>query len=905
MRRLFAVDSDSDDGIFITKEDRIMKTHDTIKSVLIMMILAMSASVVVARRPAPVSLTPAGKKIEAQYSKMLADLTEQIKRLEPKVDEKKKAEFTKSLGVLRNVPSITKTVRNRFTKLMEEVTLKCDPGNPAFVEKQKEVLLAARAVLKNVDVFLADDKHYTKMAKFAFLSHATPNRLAGFAQKGKEEKALIDDLLNDDELVAQVMLLGGSSNYGQAMRNYRAIQEATKRSHEGFYQVWALAVSLRCCGEQYIYPGPAEKSLVRYYLNYLKAYDDGILDPAFDKLGGTGWNYRFAFPDYYTLEDIEWIRKVMRNYRPDHMRLPYRWRYCRIVRSDVPYGQHMMPARPDLNLSRIQDFLLAGGVCGPRSFTGQISCVAFGIPTLRAPSPGHGAMAHWTPDGWTTVLGPHFYFCSHIGGYPPREFLLLSQAQEDLEGFKQVLMCEWLAKALGEVAPRDHGSSGGFWPLLGFYKKHAIVEDEKIEDQGATGEELAESDVSTEKEEIKEIKIPEEFRKITVAKDGTVTIPVAACKSPENGEKLKFMKSVDGGMQVHYALKGSRPELLSYSIHIPKAGKYEFTAHVCTVTVDRQCLLRVNRRTLLNVDIPYTKADWMDTEPVELDLKEGRNRIGYTHYTPNKGVSIKHFNLKPVVGTSGQSASSSGAGRKVIANTIGVKMALIAPGSFVMGSTKGPGDERPAHRVKLTKGFYMGVTEVTQKQWESVMRDNPSRFKGADQPVEKVSLADCVKFCKLLTQKEIAQGKLPKGTVYRLPTEAEWEYACRAGSKTKYCFGDSETKLGQYAWYRENSGRPHPVGTKKANAWGLFDMHGNVWERCGDAYGKYSAGEAKDPTGGVPHMEWGPGRIRVFRGGSWGSTAANCRSAVRNNCGPRVRQFSGVGFRLARTLPGK
>jgi formylglycine-generating enzyme required for sulfatase activity len=523
-------------------------------------------------------------------------------------------------------------------------------------------------------------------------------------------------------------------------------------------------------------------------------------------------------------------------------------------------------------------------------------------------------MAHWTPDGWTTVLGPHFYFCKHINGMPPMDFLLYSQAQEDPVGFKQVLMCEWLGNALGEDAPSNFGSSGGFWQLLGLYKKHAIVEDEKIKDIGTTGEELAESDVSTEKEEIEKIVIPEKFRTITVAEDGTITIPVAACKSPENGEKIRFMESVDGGMQAHYSNKGQRPELFSYSINIPKAGKYEFTAHVCTVTVDRQALLRVNRRTLLDVDIPYTKADWMDSAPVELDLEEGRNRIGYTHYTPNKGVSIKHFTLKPVkmvVATSGLSASSAGAGRNEIANTIGVKMALIGPGSFMMGSTTGPGDERPAHRVKLTKGFYMGVTEVTQKQWESVMPDNRSRYKGADRPVENVTLEDCVEFCKLLTQKERAQGKLPEGAEYRLPTEAEWEYACRAGSEANYGFGDSETELGEYAWYRENSVRPQPVGTKKPNAWGLFDMHGNVWEWCSDWYGSYSAGETEDPTGApAPELgfpEFGRGH-RVLRGGSWGSTAAYCRSAARNNCqgdNPKHYRLSGLGFRLVRTLPAQ
>lgn len=482
------------------------------------------------------------------------------------------------------------------------------------------------------------------------------------------------------------------------------------------------------------------------------------------------------------------------------------------------------------------------------------------------------------------------------------EFLLLSQAQEDPEGFKQALMCEWLGTALGETAPSNHGSSGGFWPLLGFYKKQAIVEDEKIKDIGTTGEELAESNVSSETEKVDQIEIPKEFREVVVAEDGTVTIPVAACKSPKNSEKIRFMESVDGGMQAHYGIIGQRPELLAYTVEIPKAGKYEFRAHVCTVTVDRKALLRVNRRTLLDVDIPYTKADWKDTEPVELELKEGRNRIGYTHYIPNKGVSIKHFTLKPlemVAEKSGLAVNSLRVGENEIANTIGARMVRLEPGSLMRGSTTGPGDERPVHRVKLTKGFYMGVTEVTQKQWESVMPDNPSRFKGADRPVENVVMADCVEFCKLLTQKERAEGKLPEGAEYRLPTEAEWEYACRAGSEAKYGFGDSDTDLADYAWFSKNSVRTQPVGKKKANAWGLFDMHGNVWEWCSDWKGSYTVDEAEDPKGAPVGPSYGH---RVFRGGSWGSTAAHCRSAARNGCGTSNSRLSGLGFRLVRTL---
>ena len=229
------------------------------------------------------------------------------------------------------------------------------------------------------------------------------------------------------------------------------------------------------------------------------------------------------------------------------------------------------------------------------------------------------------------------------------EFLLVSQAQQDPKGFKQALMCEWLGNALAEDAPRDFGSSGGFWRLLGFYRKQAIVEDEKIKDIGSTGAELAESNVSTEKEEIKEIKIPEKFCKITVAKDGTMTIPVAACKSPKNGEKIRFMESIDGkSMQVHYNLAGNRPELLRYTVQAPAAGKYELTANVVTVTVKRSMLLRLNRRTMVDIDLPYTCGMWKHTKPVTIALREGRNSLQFTLKTPNKGLTIKSFTLKPL-----------------------------------------------------------------------------------------------------------------------------------------------------------------------------------------------------------------------------------------------------------------
>jgi formylglycine-generating enzyme required for sulfatase activity len=159
--------------------------------------------------------------------------------------------------------------------------------------------------------------------------------------------------------------------------------------------------------------------------------------------------------------------------------------------------------------------------------------------------------------------------------------------------------------------------------------------------------------------------------------------------------------------------------------------------------------------------------------------------------------------------------------------SVALDLVLIQPGSFTMGDDGGDGSaEKPAHKVTISKPFYLGKYEVTQDQWEAVMGANPSYFKGPENPVEDVSWDDCQKFLKKLNERLPGTG----GTV-RLPTEAEWEYACRAGTTTKYSFGDTRSDLGEYAWYGGNShNKNHPVGEKKPNAWGLYDIHGNVCE---------------------------------------------------------------------------
>jgi len=209
------------------------------------------------------------------------------------------------------------------------------------------------------------------------------------------------------------------------------------------------------------------------------------------------------------------------------------------------------------------------------------------------------------------------------------------------------------------------------------------------------------------------------------------------------------------------------------------------------------------------------------------------------------------------------------------------------------GTVKQEGEEgrnfgETQHSVTLTKGFWLGETAVTQGQWEAVMGSNPSRYKGRDLPVETTSWKDAMSFCSKLTERERAAGRLAAGYEYTLPTESQWEYACRAGSTGAY-WGD----LDSMGWYDKNSGsKPHPVGQKRGNTWGLYDMHGNVWEWCSDWYGDYPSGSVVDPTGASS------GTFRVNRGGSWDFYASCCRSAIRNWYTPDDRGGS-LGFRLA------
>ncbi len=263
-------------------------------------------------------------------------------------------------------------------------------------------------------------------------------------------------------------------------------------------------------------------------------------------------------------------------------------------------------------------------------------------------------------------------------------------------------------------------------------------------------------------------------------------------------------------------------------------------------------------------------VDWRGVRDVELRLEEVRRPV------PGQNVAVE------------------------LPGGSELDLVWIAPGEFMMGSPMGEvgrviSSEGPHTRVHLSKGFWLGKTPVTQGQWQTLMGSNPSRFKGSglDAPVESVSWNEAMEFARKLTERERSAGRLPEGYVYTLPSEAQWEYACRAGTSSRFFSGNSESDLARVGWYSANSGgKTHPVGQKEPNGWGLYDMHGNVFEWTRSWYGNYPGHSVTDYEGSTI------GFNRVLRGGSWLSKEENCRSAIRYRNVPGER-FYFVGFRLA------
>ena len=311
----------------------------------------------------------------------------------------------------------------------------------------------------------------------------------------------------------------------------------------------------------------------------------------------------------------------------------------------------------------------------------------------------------------------------------------------------------------------------------------------------------------------------------------------------------------------------------------------------------------------VQVESPEATGDKKLKNPVQVESPEATgDKMKSTDAQPAgkgflPGTFAKTFEIpagdKDVYGNLIHKGTDEKAGlpKEIRHKATGIHLVLIAPGSFQMGSNIAD-REKPAHKVTITKPFYLGKYEVTQAEWLKAMNSKPwenKKYAGrvTTASVNYVSWNQCQEFLVKLNQ----SSGLKSGMRFALPTEAQWEYACRAETTTKYYFGDDASKLGDYAWFNKNAFEvnekyAHPVGKKKPNAFGLYDMHGNVWEWCQDWYGDYQSTSAIDPSGPTG------GKRRVMRGGSWYDSPFGCRSAGRLGFFPVMRSGD-IGFRVS------
>jgi hypothetical protein len=472
--------------------------------------------------------------------------------------------------------------------------------------------------------FLRSDKLDAKLSKYVVMMEATPRGLAAFAQQGADQKKLIDDLLADESLLLQIVIADGAKGgkYGAAMTIYSAIQKASQKSQKGCLQRLALAVALEHA-VSLAQGNPAAKKdapktvdPVKRYLHYEKAYLGKELDQAFKGL--TVWEYRMIVDGRQPDEIIAWGREMLRSYRPDHITNPdYRWRYVGVVKTDIRYcGGYNRIVRPELQYT--QHILMNGGVCGRRAFFGRFVLRAFGIPTAARPSPGHGALTHWTPDGWVICLGGGW----GIGNTRTRygadvNFLATTQARSSGKEFLRVKRAQWIGDVMGET--RTFGLYSGkqeYWYGVSLCTRRAVIDDAKAVALAAVGTDLGEANVSKVKEAVKTVTISDEDRKIVVGNNGVITIPAAACSKPTgNTGRIKFMPSNHGGMQLHYSRTGNA-ETFEYSFNARKAGTYALTARVVTPSWKQRLQVAANgAKEPLDIALPFTVGMWETTQP--------------------------------------------------------------------------------------------------------------------------------------------------------------------------------------------------------------------------------------------------------------------------------------------------
>lgn len=721
--------------------------------------------------------------------------------------------------------------------------------------------------------FLTDDRSDTQFARFDILNAATPKGLATFAERGEEEAALIETMLADGDLLIRMVVADGANpdpyagqgrnrggavppQYGAAMKIYTDIQAVSDKAFDagsgsvsGVLERLALAIGLEhAVPIQQSNPidrtdAPDTVDPIKRYLHYEKAFEDGELDPSF--AGLSTWELRNVVNGDEPDETLGWGRETLRNLRPDHVfRDDRTWRYVEVVRTEVRYGsQNVKYDRPELQ--KYPNILMNGGVCGRRAFFGRFILRAFGIPTTARPQRGHAALAHYTPDGWVCNLGGGWGSGWTNTRYKTdTNFLANTKARKKQVDYLMVKRARWAGDVLGET--RDYGGGtnntdpAGFWNGVAIRTQCDIIDGgtTAIGDHPVTGREaLGEwCIVPTMAEKICESPLTPAAAQIIYTEDGNIiTIPAASFTKPNrNTREILTMKSFDdgggGGQQIFL------PSFLPKGTTIMRGGTWKGGADNCT----SGCRM----------------------------LSGGLGK--YENWGFRAAVSVSSPRCEEDVGTPPRDELTLDLGDGVT-----MDMVYIRPGTFVMGgecTTDGRFQciEVPRHRVNITVGFYLGRTPVTQSQYQLIQGTNPSRStKCPDCPVDNIGAPDAIEFCAGLARSTHHE--------VRLPTEAEWEYAARGGSATRWFFGDDPSPMGEYAWFKPNAGgRSHPVKEKKPNPFGLYDVYGNVCERISDTYGKdyYNASPVDDPTGpsqgSSSRFEY---RVEVPRAGNYVLTA--------------------------------
>jgi len=732
-------------------------------------------------------------------------------------------------------------------RLRSEITAKLPPIDDATrksMEEAKDSKARVEAVkqISELDKFLASDALDAKLSKFFILNEATPAGLAAYAEQGDAHRKLIDYLLANAKLMLQIAVADGArpvhsrgkgaytGRYGRVMENYIAIQKASSKAREGVCQCLAVAVSLEYSETE---AADRDKALQRY-LHYEKAYLSGELDPNFDRL--SVWELRFVVCAPRSNESLAWGREMLRNFRPDHIYTENQgWRYANVVNTDVRYGSiDVHKDRPEL--MQMQNILMNGGICGRRAFFARYICRAFGIPATARPSSGHGASARWTPDGWVVVLGPGWGHGWTATRYrKDLDFLATTQARARGKEFLKVKRAYWMGDVVGEercYAEFDEKAKRAFWNGVALATQRRIIEESKAVTLDALGAELGEASGETVAEKIAASAITPEARQIAYGTDGTVNIPAACAKTDDEEKDVVVMKSFGGGLQVFL------PRFLQQKPILVRGGTYKHEADLCASAT----------------------RHWRGGRP----KKSGYLRGLRLALTPNDDETPRELTVE-------------------IADGVTMDFIYIKPGTFIMGGDREEiSKDRvaladvPKHEVTLTRGFYLGKFEVTQAQYESVM-GKPAKV--ANEPISGVKPFTALLFCDEITARI--------GLEVRLPTEAEWEYAARAGTDTRWFFGDDPSKLGEYAWFKDNSGdKAHPVGLKKPNPWGLYDMYGNIGEFVRDEHSEdYYANSPKiDPTGPLlgihSSMEYA---VEVPKAGTYTLTARVVTSNVEQS----------------------